>query len=83
MLKKRIFEFLKDKNPTLNVGDFENLPLFSAESLDSMSFLELLSTLEEELGIELDLSEFDPDEFSTFGKFCKIVESLKNQNASY
>ena len=42
-----------------------------------MSFLELLSLLEEELEIELDLSAFDPEEFNTLGKFCAIIESLK------
>lgn len=71
MLKNRILEFLKVKNPTLNTENFEDFPLFSA--LDSMGFLELLSVLE----TELDLSEFDPEEFSTLGKFCAIIESLK------
>ncbi|MCI5968918.1 phosphopantetheine-binding protein [Helicobacter sp.] len=75
MLKNRILEFLKVKNPALNTENFEDLPLFSA--LDSMGFLELLSALETELEIELDLSEFDPEEFSTLGKFCAIIESLK------
>ncbi|WP_299549890.1 phosphopantetheine-binding protein [uncultured Helicobacter sp.] len=75
MLKNRILEFLKEKNPSLNTENFDDLPLFNA--LDSMGFLELLSVLEGELEIELDLSEFDPEEFSTLGKFCAIIKSLK------
>lgn len=41
--------------------------------IDSIEFLELVLFLEEELGYEIDLSDNDPDEFSTIEKLAKVL----------
>lgn len=72
MIKDEVKEFLKNKG--ISLQDFEATQTFSV--IDSMGFLELLNALEENHNIELDLGAFDPDEFSTLGQFCALVESL-------
>ncbi|MDD6056276.1 MAG: phosphopantetheine-binding protein [Helicobacter sp.] len=74
-MKEKILNFIKAKNPALK-DNVENLPLFSAETLDSMGFLELLGELEECYKVEIDLSEYDPSEFDSVDKFVSLVESL-------
>lgn len=72
MIKDEVIKFLEQKGK--NIADFENTQTFDV--IDSMGFLELLNTLEESHSVELDLGEFDPDEFSTLKGFVCLVESL-------
>ncbi|TLD85953.1 acyl carrier protein [Helicobacter sp. MIT 05-5294] len=73
MIKDEVREFLSKRGVVLQ--DFEATETFSV--IDSMGFLELLNTLEENHNRELDLGAFDPDEFRTLGRFCALVESLE------
>lgn len=45
--------------------------------LDSMSFLEFISQIEEKFNMEFDLGEMEPSEFNSIDKLAKIVENEK------
>lgn len=68
-IENLIYDFCKSKNSLYEDGN-----LFGNEGIDSMGFLELLNTLEENLGIDLDLSDYDPLEFSTQKGLAKICQ---------
>ncbi len=52
----------------------DDLNLVQSGIYDSIGFLELIASLEDELEIEIDLSEYSPQEFTNYGKLKKIIE---------
>lgn len=68
-MEEKIESFIKTKNPNFS-GDL----IFGKNGIDSIGFLELLGFIEEELGIELDFSEYDPKDFSTISGLCQIIK---------
>ncbi len=73
-LQKIILENCAEKG--LNPADFEltyELNLLESGLYDSMGLLQLIAALEEELGIEIDLSDEDPEEFTQYGKLIDII----------
>ncbi len=52
-----------------------DLNLITTGILDSVSFLEFIAEVEDELGIELDFGELDPSNFTSIGALAKIIES--------
>lgn len=52
-----------------------NTSLISQGALDSLSFLEFLTAIEDRFGIELDFSEMDPDEFSSVDRLVELIEN--------
>lgn len=45
--------------------------------LDSIEFLEFITGIESDLGIELDLFNHDPAEFTNYDKFIEIIVKSK------
>lgn len=73
-LQKLILENCAEKG--LNPADFEfnhELNLLESGLYDSMGLLQLIASLEENLGIEIDLSDEDPEEFTQYGKLIEII----------
>lgn len=52
--------------------------LISSGLMDSLGFLQFITRLEEELEIEIDLSEYDPEEFTRVDKLRNIISQLKD-----
>ena len=58
----------------LSVADVDvNTSLLEQGILDSMSFLELIVSLESNFGVELDLSELDPSDFTSINSIHKLL----------
>lgn len=53
----------------------EETSLFKDLAVDSSSVLELLLTLEDSVGLEIDPDELEPDIFETVGTFSNYVEA--------
>jgi acyl carrier protein len=49
--------------------------LIEAGILDSFALLELVSTVEERFGVQIDVGAYDFEVFSTLGGFCDAVVS--------
>jgi D-alanine--poly(phosphoribitol) ligase subunit 2 len=47
--------------------------MFAADLLDSLQFLMLITQLESQFDIEVDFSEFDPEEFRTVEGFVQCL----------
>lgn len=71
-IKQIILNFFKECNKKCEDGK-----LFGNDGLDSIGFLELLEFLEEKICIDLDLSEYDPEEFSNLEGLCEIIRKIR------
>lgn len=57
--------------------DGQQLPadydLLSEGVIDSLGFIELISALETDLGLEIDFEDMNPEELTVVGPFCEYV----------
>ena len=51
----------------------ESKSLIELGVIDSFSFVEILTTLQEELGAEIDFMELDPDDFASVEGLVRVV----------
>jgi len=61
----------RDETTVTDSTDF-----FAEQLLDSFGFLELILEIENRFGISIDFEEFDGDDFTVVGPFCRYVELL-------
>lgn len=65
-----------------NITDFKglreniNIDLIENEILDSLSFIELLETLEKEFNIEIQPTQMSGDTWRSINKIAKLVNNL-------
>jgi len=75
MDKQKISEFVRDlitsKGFEANLSDEETL--VTSGLLDSMDVLTIVLFLEESFGLDLDVSDFDADNFDTIDGICSMV----------
>ena len=79
-LRDRIIEIVKKGMKTkiaLRLNEDSNL--FEEAGLDSVAILNLISNIEEELGIKIKNYELESDTFSRLGNFIALVEGKVNE----
>ena len=52
----------------------DDFDLLSRGVIDSLGILEMISAVEEEFGLKLDLEELDPEQLTLIGPFCHFIE---------
>ena len=50
-----------------------DLNLLESGLYDSLGFMELLTSIENELGVAVDLSDVDPERFTTYGGLSAVI----------
>jgi acyl carrier protein len=65
--------YLRDRFPALADVD-ATTPLLQSGAIDSLGFLELMTFLSDEFGIELEDEDFDASNLETAGKLADFVE---------
>ena len=75
-LRRFILERLAEALDELDL-DAENVPdafeLVGSGAIDSMDFVNLIGEIETEFDIEIDLSEHEPEEFTTLGGLVRCA----------
>lgn len=72
-LKQHIIE-----NFMYGEGDIEDdQDLFESGVLDSLAFMKLLGFVEQQFGVQLDMSEVTTDNFATLNKMVATIEEKK------
>ena len=56
----------------------DDLDLLYEGVIDSLGLIEIINTLEERYGTELDFEDIDPDDITVLGPFCRHVERQVN-----
>ena len=69
-LSRRIFKILETMNLEVPSADAD---LFQEGLLDSLTFVELLLKLEEELGVSISLDDLEPDNFRSVDQIASFV----------
>lgn len=64
--------------PAALTDDFD---LLTSGVIDSLGIVELISGIEQQLGIALDLSELDPEDLTTLGPLSRYIETQYSQSA--
>ena len=58
--------------PAALTDDFD---LLTSGVIDSLGIVELISAIEQQLGIAIDLSELDPESLTTLGPLARYIEA--------
>jgi acyl carrier protein len=75
-LREFVLSSIKEKLDLLDIDASQisdDTSLTDSGILDSMGFVELVGGVEDEFDYEIDLDEFDPEEFTTLGGFLKCA----------
>ncbi|MBO8441477.1 MAG: D-alanine--poly(phosphoribitol) ligase subunit DltC [Firmicutes bacterium] len=76
-IKETVLSILNDLTGS-DLSDNLDTNLFDTDLLDSMGSVQLLLELQNQLGIEVAVSEFERSEWDTPNKIIKKVEELMN-----
>ncbi|KRO17958.1 D-alanine--poly(phosphoribitol) ligase subunit DltC [Lacticaseibacillus saniviri] len=76
-IKNGVIEALEDLTGSDEVATDLDLDLFETGLLDSMGTVQLLLELQNQFGIDVPVSEFDRNEWSTPNKIIAKVESMQ------
>lgn len=76
MLRDRIKKIIKENYPSINTDDLTaDTNLVGTGLLDSLGFLTLVISIQQEFNIEVPFEKYSPEEFTIFGKFISICAS--------
>lgn len=72
---EKLLEILKDIRPDV---DFENeMALIDDGILDSFDVVSIISELDDQFGVQIRISELDPDNFNSVGAIWNLIQSFK------
>lgn len=74
---EKLMEILKDIRPDV---DFENeTALIDDGILDSFDVVSIISELDNEYGVQVRITELDPENFNSAESIWQLVQKLKNK----
>lgn len=77
-MKNKVLEIVLLQLKNKNIQTIaEDVSLISSNYLDSLEFIELIATIENEFKIDVDFSEIDPVEMTTVTGIISYIESKK------
>ena len=59
----------------------DDFDLLAEGIIDSFGIIEMVSDIEKEFGVEIDFEDFEPEEITIIGPFCRYVSQKSNNNA--
>lgn len=77
-ISKRLITLLENRLQLLGIESTDvahDVSLFDQGIVDSISFMELIVSIEDEFDIELDFSDLEPSEFDTIENLSKIISN--------
>ena len=79
-IKEYIVKYLKKKMGTESNDDIyidEDVDLIESGIINSLSFITLITDLEEQYNIEIDFDELDPSEYTIISNLASLVAKTK------
>ena len=76
-MEEKIIEIIEKLTGFNGLKENREIDLIENEILDSLAFIELITSLEEEFNIEIQPTQVDSDTWRSVRKIAKLVESLK------
>lgn len=76
-MKERIIDIIIELTDYYKLKEEPDIDLLENEVLDSLAFIELISTLNEEFDIEIQPTQVEPDTWRKIDKIVELVENLQ------
>lgn len=76
-MEEKIIEIIENLTGYDKLKENVDIDLLENEILDSLAFIELMTTLEEEFNIEIQHTQVDPNTWRSVKKIAELVEKLK------
>lgn len=76
-MEEKIIEIIENLTGYDKLKENVDIDLLENEILDSLAFIELMTTLEEEFNIEIQPTQVDPNTWRSVKKIAELVEKLK------
>ena len=78
MIKENISDIIKEISAKETIN--ENSSLISSGLLDSFSIMILISKIETEFGIKIEMDKYELKDLDTINKICEIINNIKKSN---
>ena len=76
-MKDKIIDIIEEVSGYKNLRENLDVDLLQNEILDSLAFIELISTLNDEFDIEIQPTQVKPETWRNVDKIVELVESLR------
>ncbi len=76
-MEEKIIEIIENLTGYTKLKDNRDIDLLENEILDSLAFIELISTLEENFDIEIQPTQIEPNTWRSIKKISDLVTSLQ------
>lgn len=76
-MKDKIINIIEEVSGYENLRENLDVDLLQNEILDSLAFIELISTLNDEFDIEIQPTQVKPETWRNVDKIVELVESLR------
>lgn len=76
-MKDKIIDIIEEVSGYENLRENLDVDLLQNEILDSLAFIELISTLNDEFNIEIQPTQVKPETWRNVDKIVELVESLQ------
>ncbi len=76
-MEEKIIEIIINLTGYNNLKENKDIDLLENEILDSLAFLELITTLEEEFNVEIQPTQVNPNTWRSIAKITELIKSLK------
>lgn len=76
-MEDRIIEIIEELTEYKGLKDNRDIDLLEKEILDSLAFIELINSLEDEFNIEIQPTQVNPNTWRSVKEITKLVEKLK------
>lgn len=78
-MEEKIIEIIENLTEYKNLKDNINIDLLENDILDSLAFIELITSLEEEFNIEIQPTQLSPDTWRNVKNIVQMVKNLQNE----
>jgi D-alanine--poly(phosphoribitol) ligase subunit 2 len=76
-MEEKIIEIIEKISDCRNLRENRDIDLLENEVLDSLTFIELITALEDEFNIEIQPTEVKPDTWRSITSIVNLVTTLK------
>lgn len=76
-MEEKIIQIIEDLTDFKELKENRDIDLLENEILDSLAFIELINSLEEEFCIEIQPTQVNPDTWRSVKKITELVKSIK------
>ncbi len=76
-MEERIIEIIENLTEYKELKENRDIDLIENEILDSLAFIELITSLEEEFDIEIQPTQVDPNTWRSVKKIADLVKNIR------